>query len=123
MSDAAFIDDDFPEVKINCPPPPVTPRERQRLEILGKQWSVVWLPSMKKALGRTDHDQLQIEMERGHPDDRTIATLLHEVLEAINRELVLKLDHDTIERLESAWFAFFRAQHIDLEPLIREDGE
>lgn len=96
--------------------------ERQQLEILGKRWSLIWVPNLRGNLGRTDHDLLRIELELGYPEDRTIATLLHEALEAINRELVLDLDHDTIERLESGWFAFFKAQGIDLRPLIREPG-
>ena len=95
-------------------------KERQRLEIQGKDIRLIWRQKIKKATGRAGHDTCTIEVKRGLPEDRTIATVIHEALHIIDDELELKLDHDTINRLESALYAFLKKSGADLKPLIYE---
>jgi hypothetical protein len=48
--------------------------------------------------------------------------VLHEALHLISDELVLGLDEDTINRLESGLYCFLSESGVDLLPLIREPG-
>jgi len=92
--------------------------ERKQLVINGKRWTLAWKNRLPRAYGRTVYDKLRIELERGLPEDRTLATLIHEVLHVLSDDYRLALDHDTINRLEAGLFDFLATQGIDLAPLI-----
>ncbi|MEN6402566.1 MAG: hypothetical protein ABFD94_11550, partial [Armatimonadia bacterium] len=80
--------------------------ERQHLVIQGKTYELTWVDHIDGGLGEKNHDMLRIIFERGRPAERTIATVLHEALHLISDELVLALDEDTINRLESGLYCF-----------------
>lgn len=95
--------------------------ERRQIMIQGKPYQLVWIDHLRGALGTNDVDHLKIEMERGHPDPRTISTLLHEALHVIDHEMHLELSHEIIDRIESGLYSFFAMSGVDLRPLIWED--
>ena len=96
--------------------------ERRSIEILGKTFSIDWSAHISGGMGEFDYDNLIIHLARGLPEQRTISNALHEAIEVINADLELKLDQDTIERLETAMFALLVRSGVDLRPLIWEDG-
>ncbi|MCE5190274.1 MAG: hypothetical protein LLG08_00585 [Actinomycetia bacterium] len=98
-------------------------KERQHLVIQGKTYELAWVDHIDGGLGEKNHDMLRIIFERGRPAERTIATVLHEALHLISDELVLALDEDTINRLESGLYCFLSESGVDMLPLIREPGE
>ena len=58
--------------------------------------------------GSTDLDNSIILIKKEQSDDRKKSALVHETIEAINELYDLNLNHQTIQTLEAAAFAFYK---------------
>lgn len=54
--------------------------------------------------GETDFEDKTIKIWTGQSDNETAKTIIHEILEAINYEYYIRLNHNQIEKLEGAIF-------------------
>ncbi len=96
-------------------------QERQQVDIQGKVYQLIWADVLASC--SEVHLELdKIFIRRSLPEDRAMATLLHEAIEVINDELKLRLGHDTIDRLEPGLFGFLKKSGVDMKPLIYEPG-
>lgn len=94
-------------------------RERRTIDILGKAYDVLWHDSYG-AVGDSDSDGTKINVSREYSEDRQECTMVHEIIESVNAELVLHIDHDTLERLEAGVYDVLKHAGVNLRPLIRE---
>ncbi len=73
------------------------------------------------AMGRVCVDQLIISIDRKVSDEQAKSTVLHEILEALNRHLDLQLSHQTVASLESSLYQILTENGVDLSPLLKTE--
>lgn len=81
--------------------------EKQKIIILGHEYSLEYDPNWSRendASGSCCCNTMRIVIDSSHPDSRQRSTLIHELLEAIDFELEIKLEHSQITRLETGLF-------------------
>lgn len=69
------------------------------------------------AYGRIDRRRQIITVASDLAEDGHASTLLHEILEALNYHLELKLEHRAIMSLEAGLFQVLTDNGVDLSPL------
>jgi len=82
-------------------------------EAMGRIWSLeLWPESDMNAegtdLGSARSSRLRIRVNAAVPMDTRETILLHEIIEMVDADLDLKLEHATVDRLEKGIFAFLR---------------
>ena len=95
------------------------------MNILGYDYTVVedGDSDMIGAYGRYHGKNQVLQIASGLTEQQRVSTVLHEILEAINFHLQLKLEHNVIMSLETAVFQALTANGIDLSLLTKEiDG-
>jgi hypothetical protein len=74
-------------------------------------------------VGRCSPDMLYIRIASDMPYQSKISGMVHEIIEVINSQLQLNLEHETICRLETSLFQTLTMNGVDLSPLIEGKGE
>jgi len=69
-------------------------------------------------LGQFDHEKLQISLRENMTKSIKEATLIHEIIEALNYHFELGLEHNKIMSLESGLFQVLNDNDIDLSPFF-----
>lgn len=64
---------------------------------------------LKGSVGYCDDKKKQIYLEHGRPHSEMLATLIHEVLHAFEKEYSISLTHPTVYKLEHALSDFLHA--------------
>lgn len=97
---------------------------RSKINVFGKDYEVRWVDPKPNidSIGTFSYPLLRITLERGQPIAMAESTMLHELLEAINRELRLRLPHDAIDRLEAGLYSVLRGAGVSLRPLVEVKG-
>jgi hypothetical protein len=90
------------------------------MKILGYNYKVVH-KAMKKNLGKYKFSKLEISIDTKQAQQQLESTTLHEILHAISEHLKLKLDEDTVGRLEVGLYQSLTDNGVDLSPLTRID--
>ena len=99
---------------------------RKAIDIQGKSVDIKWIKNLKSedgeaCFGTYSYAGQTIEMALGQPVDLAESTMLHEVLEALLRELRIRsLKHEDLDRLESGLYAVLTGAGVDLSPLVKE---
>jgi hypothetical protein len=96
------------------------------IKVLGHKYTVDLsqrLDDMKGNVGVCDLDYLIIKIANDAPPDVKVSTLLHELIEAINYHLELKLKHGQIMGLEVGLYQIFSENGIDLGRILEEREE
>lgn len=70
-------------------------------------------------MGRCNTANQRIEIANNMNQQAQESTLLHEVIEALNFHLELKLEHTVISSLESGLYQVLTSNGVDLSPLLR----
>ena len=87
------------------------------IRILGHDYTV----EVRDALGafaKSCYSDTRIIIDCDQVDDHKISTLLHEVIELINIQLELKMEHSQICGMETGVYQFLVENGIDLTPLL-----
>ena len=96
------------------------------IKILGHGYTVDLsqrLDEMRGNVGVCDLDYLTIKIANDAPQDVKESTLLHELIEAINYHLELKLKHKQIMGLEVGLYQIFSENGINLGKVLEEREE
>jgi hypothetical protein len=64
--------------------------------------------------------QNRIQVASDLCDEQKVSTLLHEIIEALNHFLELKLEHNVISSLESGLYQVLKDNGVDLTPLVKD---
>ena len=72
------------------------------------------------ALGKFNERKQTIQVASDQLEQGKISTVLHEIIEALNFHLELRLDHNAITCLESGLFQVLTDNGVDLAPLVEE---
>ncbi len=89
---------------------------------MGYEYKLVSDSTLDKigAMGRLISKDQCIQIASDIHEQQKISSVLHEVLEALNYHLELKLDHPTIMSLESVLYQTLTDNGVDLTPLVKE---
>ena len=86
------------------------------LKIGGHEYTVkpitTQLRDISGEFGACDHNKHQILLDKALPQSRQECTLLHEIIEAINEQHELMLEHAKICTLEQALYQVFKDNKI-----------
>ena len=69
-------------------------------------------------MGQVRASALQIRLDAHLPRQQLESTLLHEIIEALNHALELKLEHGAIAGLEAGLYQVLTDNGVDLTPLL-----
>lgn len=73
-------------------------------DVIGHKYTIHYVPGEHPKLtgdmGCCEFDDLDIFIKEGQPFQNEKRTVLHELLEALNEHMKMKLKHDQIEQLE-----------------------
>ena len=89
------------------------------MKILGAEWTVVERDLQGINWGTMSVGRQEICLEATMRPDTKLSTLLHEIIEALNSQLELKLAHRTISQLEAGLFSVLNDNGVNLKPLLR----
>ena len=96
------------------------------MKILGYDYTVVegGDPDHIGAFGRNHPRTLTTQVAEGLASQQRESAVLHEIIEALNYALGLKLEHQAIMSLEAGLYQVLTGHGVNLAPLTREiDGE
>lgn len=90
-----------------------------KLKILGYEYAVERREDVHAmdAFGKMNAKAQTIPIASDLAEEQAISTILHEIIEALNYHLDLKLKHDTIMRLESGLYQVLTDNGVDLAKL------
>lgn len=90
------------------------------MKILGYDYSVDMSDDQRHlgSAGECDTGIQRIRIASDQHDQAKCSTALHEIIEALNYHLALKLEHNIIASLESGLYQVLSDAGIDLSPLI-----
>jgi hypothetical protein len=90
-----------------------------RLKILGYEYTIERREDVHSmdAFGKMNAKAQVIPIATDLAQEQVESTILHEVIEALNYHLDLKLKHDTIMRLEAALYQVLVDNGVDLSKL------
>jgi len=72
------------------------------------------------AMGRYHPRKQLLQVAEGLPPDQRTSTVIHEIIEALNFLLDIGLEENQKMNLESGLFQVFKANAVDLSPLLAE---
>lgn len=90
------------------------------IKILGKKYTVKKVPENdlnEDCIGRCREKYSRISVLEGMTEESTQATILHEVLHAIDFAMSIELSEKQVGALANGLFAFFKDNNIGLEQL------
>ncbi len=90
------------------------------MKILGFDYEIV-LGKMEE-FGHCNSGDMVIAISEDINEQQVTSTLIHEIIEAINTHMELKLKHSQIARLEAGLYCVFRENKIDLKPLLGDQA-
>ena len=93
-----------------------------KLKILAHTYSVdidVELLISTPCMGSCCPNLLKIKIADGIPESNQADTLVHEILEALNYQLELGMEHNVISSLSASLLAVIRDNDLDLRARIR----
>jgi len=92
------------------------------MKILGIPYILKLVPHLSESgnLGEHHGATHEILLESGMDHDAAMATLIHEILEAINHLLELGLEHGTIVAIETGLASVLFESHVSLDPILKE---
>lgn len=94
------------------------------MKILGFNYTVNWDLCDSNLIGRTDNNNLTISFRKDtYPEGRMMEVMAHEIFHAINDDLNLELDENTIQRLAVSWLSVLLDNGVDFSPLMLELNE
>ena len=96
------------------------------MKILGMDYTVRLMDgkaSETRNFGTCDNTECTIEITRGLSRQQKEATLIHEVIEAVNSMLDLGFSESTVRALERGIHGALTDCGVDLRPLLREVPE
>lgn len=93
------------------------------INILGYQYTIDRSKTVDEigALGRYNHKSLTIQIARDLEPPVVTATLLHEIVEALNYCLELNLEHAKITALETGLWQVLSENGVNLGPLLKDE--
>lgn len=94
---------------------------KRKIRILGYEHTVE-IKSRLGSAGRSALDWQSIQLDAGLCEEQLDSTLIHEVVEQINKHLSLGLDEQQICGIESGMYSFLKDGGVDLG-VIMEDKE
>lgn len=98
-----------------------------KLRILGIDYSVIFRDGIQhegsECHGLADLDHQIIYIDKSNSSQMQTTAIIHEIIEAINYQLELKLKHNQIMSLECGIFQSLKEKGVDLSVLIEEDEE
>ena len=93
------------------------------MKILGYDYKLVYLPLHGKAplesAGMCCVGQQMIMVDRGMCKQQVTSTILHEVIEAVNRHLGVELSHQQIILLEAGMYSALVENGVNLSVLLK----
>lgn len=89
------------------------------MNILGYEYRVEMEHDLEP-MGRVRPNHLDIQISDRICKEQRVSTMLHEVLEAINSHLELKIPHAAIMGLEVGLYQTLTAAGVSLAPLIKD---
>lgn len=101
---------------------PRTALDKTTLRICGADYAISFVFRLMERFnvyGQTDLFNNTILIESNLTEPEALSTILHEILEIINRKHILGLDHDTLQKLEVMLFAVFADNPRFMEALAR----
>ena len=92
-----------------------------KLNILGNDYAV-FLSTVREldSLGTAHTSNLEIKIAADIPFQQQQSTMIHEIIEAVQWHLGLKLPHRVIAALETGLYQVLTANGVDLAPLLKE---
>jgi len=94
------------------------------MKILGYDYTVSYLPGVKEggadASGFCTVEKQTIKVSRDQVQQCMESTILHEIIELLNRHLSLGLEHPIMERLEAGLYTVFRDNGVDMSFLLKD---
>jgi hypothetical protein len=97
------------------------PRGDRILKIRGQRWRLRFVPNLGDAEGLCDKDQRTIKIALGYPEDRTLDSVVHELLHAALWDLDEECVHDTANAISAAlWKLQYR--RVDKRRPIRREN-
>jgi hypothetical protein len=75
------------------------------------------------SMGRMHGGSLVIQVANDLDPQQTQSTLIHEIIEAINFHLQLRIRHEVVSALETGIYQTLVNNGVDLSPLLKEEEE
>ena len=93
------------------------------MNILGRNYELNFEKTYNEMYRYGDFDQYKniIRIANDIPEDEKIATVLHEIIEALNYYFELNLEHPKIMSLEAGLFQVLKENGVDLSVLLEND--
>lgn len=76
--------------------------------------------SEEQFAGRQRSQHQVIDVAKNQHVEQQLSTVLHEILEALNKALQIELDEGKIRRIEAGYFQVLTDAGVDLTPLMKE---
>lgn len=89
------------------------------MRILGYDYKLIADPFLD-CMGEMQTASLRIKIDKRLVPQQQMSTLLHEIIEALNRHLKLDLTEQQIMGLEAGLFQVLRDANVDLTPIMLE---
>lgn len=101
---------------------PFSSSRKENMKILGYDYEIICDGDvdLMGSMGRFHCKNQKLQIATDICGQEKISTILHEIIEAINYHLNLRLEHNIIMSLESALFQILTANGVDLSPLANE---
>lgn len=87
----------------------------ERINILGFYYKTIFdqtIERQRDLAGMHSADRQELVLDAHMTEQNLWATYIHEIFEALNSRLALNLEHDTIDRLETAWFQVLTTNNL-----------
>ena len=91
----------------------------KNLNIIGREYEVVYLDDLKDVIGDCDFDNLKIRIKNGQPFSLETDTLLHEVMHAIDNAMQLNMTERQVYCVTTGLIATLKDNQEFLEYLYK----
>lgn len=92
------------------------------MKILGYDYKVVSESNMDEAgaMGRCHPKSQRLQISSDIHEQQKVSSILHEIIEALNYHLELKLEHQSVMSLEASLYQVLTENGVDLSPLAKD---
>jgi len=88
----------------------------EKVKVLGHEYSVILIDqSQVGEFGSTDVNTLTIRLSKNKAQGQIDSTLLHEIIEALNHDLELRLEHNQISSLEASLYQVLKDNKLHFD--------
>lgn len=91
----------------------------KNLNIIGREYEVVYLDDLKDVIGDCDCDNLKIRIKNGQPPSLETDTVLHEVVHAIDNAMQLNMTERQVYCMTTGLIATLKDNQQFLEYLYK----